>query len=290
MKFFDANVSALESSLEQAPEVFESVGVDATVNVTFGMVNDFMLVIPVLEHVVGREIVGVDRGVRFDVAVNFSLDNVTAASWNHHRTDFSATFKNPEHRSLVLSSSRTDSPPMNVTVHVASRAADESFVYFDFAAGAAEFEESAALHRKTNPMEHEPRGLLGDAECASYFVGTDSVLAVGNHPNGDEPLVERNRGILHDGSDLDGKLPMVMDALALPLPLILEEHSVLTTTGRAGDFAIGPSQLDHEFEAVVGVCEVDDGLLECSGLGCHGVPHNQNNSPNRLIRQLYYCP
>jgi len=42
MELFDANVGSLESALEQAPEVFESVGVNATVNVPFRMVNDFV--------------------------------------------------------------------------------------------------------------------------------------------------------------------------------------------------------------------------------------------------------
>jgi len=56
-----------------------------------------------------------------------------------------------------------------------------------------------------------------------------------------------------------------MDALALPLALILEEHNVIATAGRANHGAIGPAQTDHEVEAVIGVREVEDGLLEGFG-------------------------
>ena len=57
-----------------------------------------------------------------------------------------------------------------------------------------------------------------------------------------------------------------MDALALPLALIFEEHNVFASTGGADHDAIWPAELDHEIEAVIGVREVDNGLLESFGL------------------------
>lgn len=152
---------------------------------------------------------------------------------------------------------------------------------------APEFYERAGLHGKPNSVEHEPCRLLSDAEGASYFIGTDAVLAVRNHPNSDKPLVERKRGILKDSSDFGRELTLSVDALALPLALILEENNIVPATGRADYFAIRPAEFDHELEAVVGVREVNNGLLECLGLGAHIVPHKTNSRLGRLICQVY---
>jgi len=53
---------------------------------------------------------------------------------------------------------------------------------------------------------------------------------------------------------LPENLPLGVDALALPFPLILEEQRHLRAR-QVGQVtaAIRPTQLDHEFEAVVGV-------------------------------------
>ena len=179
---------------------------------------------------------------------------------------------------------------MFVGVHESGRTTNESLVYFDFAVRSTEFQERAILHCKTDAVKHEPSRLLSDAKSTAHFIGTDSVLAVRNHPNSNKPLVQANRRILEDSPDLDRKLPMMMDGLALPLALILQEHNIITLTSGAGNDAIGPAELDHELQAIVGVGEVDDGLLKSLWFGAHGVPHCQNPSRNALICQVYYCP
>jgi len=184
-----------------------------------------------------------------------------AAVADYGGANLAAAFQNADDCSFVFSASFSNSALALVSVHKSCSTANESFVYFDFAIGTAHLDEGAILHRKPDAMKHEPCGLLCDAESASDFIRTDSVLAVGNHPNGDEPLVERDWGIFEDGADLDGELAVVVDALALPLALILEEYRILASTSRAGHNAIGPAQLDHEIEAIIGVREVENGLL-----------------------------
>ena len=61
---------------------------------------------------------------------------------------------------------------------------------------------------------------------AGNLVGTDSVFAVRQQPNGGEPLVSGDGRILHDGASLRGELTPWVYALALPLALILEEYNV----------------------------------------------------------------
>jgi len=289
VELFHAHIGSLESALEQAPEVFESVSVNLPVNVFFGVVNDLVLESLFSESLIGHERIGVDRASRFDMSVNLSLQSMLFAIANDRAANFSTTFKNAHYSGFVFCASLSNSALALIGVHESSGTADESFVYFDLAAVPAKFQNRTILHCKPDTMEHKPSGLLSDAKSAANFVRTDSVFAVRNHPNGDKPLVERQRGILHDGSNLDRELPMGMDALALPLPLILEEHGILTVTGRAEHDAIRPAKLDHELEAVVGVSEVNDGLLECLGLGAHGVPHKPNSTLARLICQVYCC-
>lgn len=271
MERLDAYVGSLESALQETPEILQSVRVNLPVNVPLGMVNHLMPVVHVLQTVVGKERIGVDRAARFDVGANLGFDGVLAPIADDSRTNFSAAFQHPNDGGFVLCASLSNPAAVFVAVHVASGPTDESFVYLDFATRAAHLHKRAGLHRKANPVQHEPCGLLSDAKSAGHFVGTHAVLAVGNHPNGDKPLVEGQSGILEDGSHLDRELPMVVDALALPLSLILEKHRILAPASGADHNASRPAELDHELEAVIGVCKVDDCLLE--GLGLFHVSH-----------------
>ena|SRR6266850_1628486 len=66
MERFHANVGSFESALEQAPEVFESVGVNLPVNIRLGMVNDLVRESG-LQVLVGHERVGINCTASRDV-------------------------------------------------------------------------------------------------------------------------------------------------------------------------------------------------------------------------------
>jgi len=93
MELFDADICAFQLPLEQAPEVFESVGVNLSINVAFRMVHDLMLEVLVLEHIVGVESVSVDRAVRFDVTANLSSKNWLSAIGNDGCADLATALK-----------------------------------------------------------------------------------------------------------------------------------------------------------------------------------------------------
>ncbi len=137
-------------------------------------------------------------------------------------------------------------------------------------------------------MEHEPSRLLSDAESPSNLVRANAVLAIRNHPNSDEPLVERERGILKDSSHFARELFASMCRFAFPHPTSRDESNIVPATSGAFD-AIGPAALNDEVEAIVGVGEVFDSLLESLWFGAHGVPHKTNRSRNALLSQVYYC-
>jgi len=288
MKLFDTNVSALQLALEQAPEVFESVSVNLSVNVAFRMVYNLVLEILVLEHVVGVERIGVDRAVRFDVTANLSSKNWLSAIGNDGCANLTTTLKHSHDWSLILTASLGNAATAFISVHESGSATDEGLVYFDLFAASTDLSQILFVHRKPDSVEHEPCGLLGDAQSACNFVGTDSVLAVGQHPHCDKPLVEGNRGIFHDGADLHGELALRMFLFAFPHASSGDKAHVSASTSRAGN-AIGPTPLNHEGDAVVRVGKVLDGLLECFWLA-HGVPHSQKYAKNGLLSQVYYCP
>src|SRR5437868_2247626 len=111
----------------------------------------------------------------------------------------SAAFQHSEHDSFVRTTSTSDALFTLAEVHVPRFPTNEGFVHFDFAAEFAT--EEIILHRKPDTMQHEPCRLLSDLHVAGNLVAANSVLAVGDQPSCGHPLVERNSGIFHDGSN-----------------------------------------------------------------------------------------
>jgi hypothetical protein len=105
-------------------------------------------------------------------------------------------------------------------------------------------------------MQHEPCRLLGHADGVSDLVRANAVLAVGERPDRDQPLFESDWRVLEDGSDLRRELAFGVNALALPLGLVFEEHNVIPATGRALHHAIRPALRNHVSDAVLWVSEV----------------------------------
>lgn len=109
-------------------------------------------------------------------------------------------------------------------------------------------------------MIHEPRGFLRHVKRAMNLIRANTVFAVGDHPDRGEPLIEADRRILKDRSDLGAELLFRVLRLAFPQPPRLEEGHFLASTRRALH-ALRPSDADHEIEAGIRVGEVADRIL-----------------------------
>lgn len=282
----DAHIGSVDPALQERPEIFESVGVNLPLDVFLSVVNHFVAVL-LRQTVIGLERIAVERGSSSNVGADLFLDCFLAAVGNDGEANFATAFQHSHHGGFVLAASSGDSTLALIDVHVASLAADESFIHFNLFAVLTELQKGFALHGKTDAVHHKPCGLLSDTKGAAHFVGTDSVLAIGDHPQSGKPFIEPNRRILEDSSNLRAELPVMVDALALPLSLIGEEVGVLASASGAGN-AFRPAQFNHELEAVVGIGEVDDGFLKCLWLG--HVRHQRQDSPEHVICQVYYCP
>jgi hypothetical protein len=137
-------------------------------------------------------------------------------------------------------------------VHEAGEATYKSFVGFYLTLYLL---KRASLHCLANPMIQEPSALLSNTQGARGFVRADSVLAIDDLPDSGKPLVEAERRILEDGSDLYAELSPIMPDTALPAALVRKEPDSRAPTRRAVYGAIWPPHRDHKLKADIRVFE-----------------------------------
>ena len=150
-------------------------------------------------------------------------------------------------------------------VHVLDLSADERLVGFKFRIGTTHFRlcaERPIVQSPTNPMEHEPCGLLGNAKHLRQFVRRNATLARDQHPHCRHPLIKTERRIFHDCLDFDGELALAR--IAEPNPPRLDERELLCATPRATNAAIRPAEFNCVIEGPLRIGKVGNGFLECA--------------------------
>ena len=206
MEGFDADVGSFQAALQKGPEILDPVGVHVAANVLFGVVHELVNVI-FLEASVGRQFIGEDFGTRLDVRAHFLLERAAlAVRYVLHAHLSGLAIQQPITNSFPA-------PPVPVIfsafLSLCMKRASPPIMVSSASTGPVPpiFLEAAALHSLTNPMEHEPRGLLSDFQIARDFVTADPVLAIDYQPHGDQPLVERERAVLENRADFNRELP-----------------------------------------------------------------------------------
>src|SRR5579862_134657 len=163
----DADVGSLQSALEQAPEILHAVGMYAALNVALQVIHK--LTLDLWRAVaVDRKLIGVQFRSGFNVVLQIWLNVMLGPARRYGSANVPVTLKQSEHDSLVPVGSRRLRPlkPFRLAVHVGDFSANEGFVRFDLA---RQFVSVVIHHRQSDTVEHEPRGLLGDAKIASDF-------------------------------------------------------------------------------------------------------------------------
>ena len=287
-----SNVGSFEAALQERPEVLHAVDMNATAHVALSFVDKLMDEPRVQAGLVSYGVIGVDLSPVLHLAENLGLQSLAP----YVRHDLSphlpcGAVEDSLHNSFARCTAACFVANFLVSVHILLLTADESLIRFNFALRAADLgfgSKPLCVQRqaKANAVHHEPCRLLGNSDGASNLVRADAVLAIGQKPNGSEPLVGGDRRILHDGADLRGELALWVYALALPLALILQEYNVYAPTGRAGDDAIRPAKADHIGQNIIRVSEMQDRRLQSLWLLLFAV-HVTNYNAVRLIRQVY---
>ncbi len=271
MKWFHADIGSSERAFQETPKILQTVGVNVLANIGFGVVDDLVCVFLVQPNV-SHERIGENLGPFLHVVFDDLLYNRFGAFIDHVYPNSLAPFQNSMNDGLAASGGTSGSVDAHALplglVHIPSLPADEGFIHFHFAPkfAAVEF----VLHSKPNPMEHEPRGFLGNADSAVDLPGGNAILSVGEKPNHWEPLVQAQGGILENGPNLDGELPLGMAGATLPALLISEKSNMAAPAGGAGD-AIGPALRNEVANAAGWTSEIPYGFLKGSGVrnGCH---------------------
>src|SRR5262249_45712747 len=142
--------------------------------------------------------------------------------------------KHSHHNHLVnvVMSLSSDSEFLYAFVHVPRFSADECFVYLNFFTTTTKLSsEHAIMHGESDPVHHEPCALLGDSQSAVNLVRANPIFASGQHPDGSEPFVQADRGILKDASNFDTELLFGVLVLALPDSASRDKANVFTPAG-----------------------------------------------------------
>jgi hypothetical protein len=237
---------------------------------------------------VRHERIAIESAASRDVFPNVSLQVVLAASRNDSGANLTTTFKQSDNRSLASNSGLIQTPTASTgTVHVPRLATDKSFVHFDFTTAPAELNGRPSLEYQSEPMKHEPRGLLTNAKRSAEFVTADSVFAVDHHPQGRKPLSQTKRRILKNRPDLDAKLLPAF----LALPTLLRSKVIVFGVPTRGAFRLTlmPSHPSYSLNTHIFTGVISDSFLQGLWVLCV-VCHAQNAITHFLVSQGNYCP
>jgi hypothetical protein len=278
--WLDTYISAMQPALQETPEVLDSIGVNVTADVFDGVVDDRVIVV-FIQPVIRGQLIGEDYGASFNVLADSVLEFLSPTAIEMQGAHPAVTFYHSEHDGLIHPAGAVNFLRALDAMHVAGFAADHAFVNFDVSAKLA---ATLVLHCESDTMEHEPRGFLSDAKRAMEFPRANSILVIDDHPDGGEPLVQSERGILEDSSSLQAEFRAVVFAVALPDARLVEIDDVIGLASRTANNAIRPAKIDHEFAAVFIVLKVDNGFAECVAKF-----HKSEISNSRLVCQVYSC-
>lgn len=259
----DGNVSSLDRPFEQGEEILGGVGMCRLANKFASRVIDDGVLINGLQASVGGRFVGIERSSPLHVAEDIPTQGFGVGLPDNECTGLPLPLNDQLDRSFI-----DRSPPQNRRlplpfVHVLGFAADVRFVGLDLA---VEFLEGVGLHRLSDAVEHEPRGSLGDSDCPAEFVAADSILAVGNRPDCNEPFVQTKRRILEDRANLEAELLLATGSVAFDRAGSGRQFLAgIVAALWAGDLSARPFDRTHEIVAVRGLRKVANGFEE--GLG-----------------------
>jgi hypothetical protein len=256
MKRFHANVCAINTALEQAPEILKTVRMYPTVNIFDGMIYNLMGIVT-SKATIAKHLVRVEGRARLHVPFNLRLHSLFLSIRKVHSTDLAAALQQPKGDGFPFSARTSDATLPRTDVHVASLTTNEGLIDLNFTAKRT---GHILVHGLADAVHHEPSRLLGNADSPGYLAGANSVLAVANHPERAHPLIKAKRRILKDGSHLEREL--LFAPRAEPNAASLDKGVFLGTATRARNNAVWPAKIQRVLKAAVGIAEINNRVLK----------------------------
>lgn len=257
MKGFNAHIRSIDSALQQAPEVFETVGMNPTIDVLDSMVHNLVSVLP-RQTLVGEKEVSVEGRTGLNMLLHFGLEGSFLPVRNNGCANLAAALEDAHNSDLIARSASSDAALALGDVHVASLATDERLISLNLT---GELYGGIVVQGHADAVKHEPCGLLSDTKGTGHFAGANAVLAIAKNPVSAHPLIQPDRGILENGSDL--KAELFLTSGTKPDTAGFDEGMLLRSTTRAANYTVREPQIECVLESTVSVREVDDCLLEC---------------------------
>jgi len=264
VKRLDADIGSVQAALQETPEVLDCVCVYIAADV-FDRMIDYRVIVIVGQSFIRKQFVAENRGTGFDVFADRFLKFLPAALINMHRTDLPVSLYHAKDDRFVGSAGAVNLFRSLVLVHVARLAADEGLINFYFAAQLA---APTTLHCEPNAVEHEPCGFLSNTDGAVNLPRANPVLTICDHPDSRKPLIQPERRVLENSSDLDAELRFWVPSLALPKAARRNKTHVFGAASRTND-ALPPAACNQIIQAVVGIGEIDNCFSKSGGFLCH---------------------
>src|ERR1022692_3831964 len=135
MKRLDRNVGSADATFQAGPKILDAVGVDVAVHVSFGMVDDLVIVLG-QGVIVGRGFIGVYGRSGFDIFFDILGERLALGFADHFCGHFAVALKQPLNGGLANGTASLPAHDFRfpALVHVPGLAADEGFVHFNLTA------------------------------------------------------------------------------------------------------------------------------------------------------------
>src|SRR5579864_3324952 len=215
-----ADIGAVKLAFYQTPEIFHRVRVDVAARVLYGVIHNGMAVVT-RKPVVRLQRITEQRRTRLDVLAYLLVEFMLAPRRDGKRANVTAPLHHTQGDGLIRSTRASDNALTFRVMHVARLSTNERFIDFDFT---GQLRSGFVLHRFPNPVKHEPRSLLSQAEITGDFTTTHAIATVGHKPHRREPLIKRDRRFVQNRADLHGELLPALSRLALPDSARFKEH------------------------------------------------------------------
>src|SRR6266851_2326550 len=167
MERLNRNVGASQRSLEERPEIFDSLRMNLPFDVSLGMIHDIMHE-TIMQRVVSNPFIRVHLRPMLHRVKNFFLQRLALHVRNNFGSDLpNVTVEHSDDDGLSLGSALDVVADPLFVVHVLEVPANEGFVNLDWPRVPADFCERAILQGQPKPLKNEPCGLLCNPQVPS---------------------------------------------------------------------------------------------------------------------------
>src|SRR3954451_5160518 len=267
-KVLDAElvVRADHAPVKEAPNALNRVRMNLAAHPLIAREVDVLMArVVVSDTAIGAMGVRVDRfGVVMHHIGQESLHGLARGVRSHAKPNLTSALNCPENDGLVAA------PPQRVAllgavavVPVAELAADVGLVGLH---DPAQERRRLVVHRGPDAVAEIPGGLVADSEHPLQLIGADALLRLAHDVDGEEPLPQRELGVVKEGAHTNAEL--IPATVAVELPALRNPRDFVGVAARTFH-AVRPAKLFKKVVALVLGAELFEELYEVHLLLSH---------------------